>query len=138
MTVSNAIAAAIETYLTTAILPKERVAFENMKFKPENGEWWARLKVFPGVNRSRTTISANAVLLEAGFADIAIFYPEDKGSADATAKADELLAALEGGTIVSSTAGDIHFDTPNRTGAIQENRWYQVNITAPYRFYRNT
>jgi hypothetical protein len=141
MTVNNSIRAAIETYLTgggSPLIPDTRCAFENTPFNPATGTWWGRITVFASVNRQRVTVGQSAVILEGGFVDIGLFYPEGKGAAEAETKADQIIAALEGGTIVSSADGNVHFDTPQRTGAIQENKWYQINITAPYRFYKNT
>jgi hypothetical protein len=115
---------------TTVGLPLFQM--ENTRISPVGGEPWCRFTLLP----SRTiqeTIGLSGMNRMAGLAQIDIFYPADKGTADANAMADAIIATVPRGLILMGTSTHVHIEISWREAGTRIEQYYTIPVMLKWR-----
>lgn len=114
-----------------AMTPALATAWENKGFTPVAGVPYQRARILPATPDNASQGSKHYI--EVGIFEIALFYPNGSGSADAQARAEAIRSWFKRGTTVThGGVNTIVTHTPAKAQGITEGDRYVVPVSIRY------
>lgn len=108
-----------------------QTAFENVPFRAADGTAWQAATLLPAAPENPTL--GDDFHREVGVLQVMLFFPKNKGPAEATAQAQLLMAGFKRGTTMSEGSLRVLIDTTPQVGPGRNvNDWYQMPVSIPY------
>ena len=106
------------------------VAYDNVAFTPPDDSEWVRLSIRNNLSSQITIGSSNQTYRRRGIAFLQIFTPRDGGPELSATLTDTAVNIFEG-----QKTGPVVFESVNvNEVGNTDDGWFQVNVSASYRF----
>lgn len=124
-------AALVEAYLSTAVMPKERTAFEGVNFTPQSGKSWARLTNLVSF-RDKVGMARGDSSEVDGILQIDLYYPKGSGTAPMLNDADKLMTVLHPPKALSYQGQKVKIRRVQRRTITPDDVWQSISVDVYY------
>lgn len=124
--------AALDTRLS--ILPNANVAFENVKFTPQEGVGYMRSFMLP-VEPAQATVGTNGLDLVEGIYQVDIAEPKDAGNGALLRKVDSVIAQFPRGLSVTSNGVTLTIRRAWPGPALSRDSFYVIPVSISWYTY---
>jgi hypothetical protein len=108
---------------------------ENTRIAPAAGQPWCRFTLLP-TQTVQETIGVTGTNKLAGLAQIDLFYPADKGTADVNLMADLIIDAFPRALNLSDANISLFIEVSWREAGMRIEQYYQVPVMLKYRAHQ--
>ncbi|WGK60509.1 phage tail terminator-like protein [Halopseudomonas sp. SMJS2] len=124
-------AALVSAYLACGVMPRERTAFEGVRFDPVSGQSWARITDLPSSN-DPAGLGQHAPDERMGILQIDIFHPKGTGTAPILGDAQKALSFFHKGRRLEYEGQGVLIRKSQRSQIRQEELWQFVSVDVHY------
>ena len=124
-------AALVEAYLATAVMPRERTAFEGVNFTPTTGKSWARLTNLISY-REKVGMASGDSSEVGGILQIDLRYPKGAGTGPMLTDADMLMRLFDPPKSLIYQGQKVKIRRVQRRAISVEDIWQTVSIDVYY------
>ena len=128
MSESKIHSALVSAFISSAVMPSARTAYEGKDFTPPTGQSWARLTGLP-TGRAPAAQGKDAAQEWSGILQIDLFHTKNTGHAAILADADTLLAFFASGKRLDYQGQGVLIRRAERSQIRQEDVWQSVSVS---------